>query len=159
MTFQNELPPTPVAEEDLTETLDPNVRYFIASGIVCKLTRSQVDNTWHDEFDTVYALVSRANESDAAVKCGVGWFSLPESSMYTGSCAPHDMSYSSSAYMLFNNKSEADEELERRIRLADPTIRGSLVGRLFHILVGLGGRFFWNNKATNDEGTSHIPED
>lgn len=123
--------------------------YIVLKNQVIELTKGS-DGLWRDADGGVYAYADAGSSVDDKSRCGVGIFSLPESSYLTPACAIHDYQYSSPAYQAFHTRQEADRALRRNIK----TIVGSpynpvyLLGQLFKSVVDTLGSQYWDNKNT-----------
>ena len=97
------------------------------------------DGLYRDSLGTIWALREDGTLKDPDPRCGVGLFSLPESSELNDYCKVHDAMYSIPAYKAYYTRKEADDALKQLLLNADYPI----VGKLFYKLCRIFGRFVW----------------
>lgn len=150
---------TQTVEDLTTATADPNVRYIIANtkgpseidGMTVyqfkthRIEKHPVDNFWYDITGTIYAFAEVHPGDDPRIRCGAGFFSLPQSSSLNELCAPHDFQFSCPVWQAYHTESESNEALEQRMILANHP----MVGELFYQITDLLGPLYWDNKETN----------
>jgi hypothetical protein len=120
-------------------------KYLVFRGEIIELTKNPLTGLWTDKEGNIFALAEEAASVDSETRCGVGLFSLPSNHPLTAACASHDYMYSSPAYQLFHNRSEADRKLKEMMKqvswwwwLASP----------FYKLSRWFGAKFWENPVT-----------
>jgi hypothetical protein len=121
-------------------------KYLVGKKGKCiTIYKSDQDKLWRDIEGTIYGFAD-GKSSDAVTRCGIGMLSLPTNSPCTLAAVAHDFSFTSPVYQLFHSRYEADQELERQLKLL-----GRWYSRPFYLLSRLFGRFFWENKDTRDK--------
>jgi hypothetical protein len=110
-----------------------------------ELTRNDEKDFWRDNQGTIYAYSEPSWSVDSSNNCGVGVFSLADNDPRNLACSAHDFEYSSPVYQAFHTRSEADEELEKRL-----TVEGyPESGEFFSLIAKVLGSQYWENKETD----------
>lgn len=124
------------------------VQYIKFRGEVIDLTYDGF--FWRDNFGTIYGYTDDTLSLDHTTQCGLAKIWAFDPSAFpelTEACAPHDNKYSNPAFQAYHTREEADEDLERDVKLLAPG-RQKLLAKPFKWLARLFGGSAWENKQT-----------
>ena len=127
----------------------PGTTYRIKwKGKVITLTLGE-DRLWRDQNGTIYGLLDSHSTLDEKIRCGIGPFSLPDGHPLNRACRAHDAMYSIPVWQKYHTRAEADADLARQLK-EKASGYSKLLVKPFYLIARVLGRFFWENKSTNN---------
>lgn len=118
---------------------------FVVVGNKVETLTIDSEGIYRDELGTVWAEQDSGSSADNKIRCGVGWFSLPEDDPRNAYCATHDFAYNSRAFQAYHTRKFADLALALQLHNGGFPVSEEV----FYEIVRTLGWEFWENERTN----------
>jgi hypothetical protein len=107
------------------------------------------DGLWKDKYGGIFAFAETDNMVDTETRAGIGWFSLSADHPLSIAARGHDFMTSSTAYMRFHPRSEAEANLLNCLRImAGGTVIGRIEADAMSELSEAASWYFWDVAET-----------
>ncbi len=107
------------------------------------------DGLWKDAYGGIYAFADVENSVDSETRAGIGWFSFPANHKFSQAARGHDFMTSSTAYMKFHPRSEAEANLLNCLRImAGGSIMGRIEADIISDISKSASWYFWDVPET-----------